>query len=80
MKITTSSSVRWVIALCCAAGTFLLTPASYARRPHAKFELSREDRREDKGKRESRNDKDRESRNDKDKDSRDDHSPDKGDR
>jgi hypothetical protein len=64
MKLTTSSPVRWAITLFCAAGTFLLTPASYARRPHAKIELSREDRSKDKGTKDSRHEKDKDSSND----------------
>lgn len=67
MKINTSSTVRWAMVLSCAAGTFLLTPASYARRPHAKVELR--ESREEKGKKDAS----------KDKGTENDNSPDKGD-
>ena len=86
MKINTNSVIRLGIALCCAAGTFLVTPASYARHPHTSLHVVREDRgKEEKGKKDSSRDKSNDSR-DKSNDSRDktdestDNSSDKGDR
>ena len=57
MKINTNSAVRWAIAICCAAGTFLVTPASYASVHHGKTRIVREDRGEEKGKKDSSKDK-----------------------
>jgi len=72
MKINTNSAIRLAMALCCAAGTFLVTPASYARHPHTTIGALREDRgREEKGKKDLNRDKHDDSK---------DNSPDKGDR
>ena len=79
MKINTNSVIRLGIALCCAAGTFLVTPASYARHPHTSLHVVREDRgKEEKGKKDSSRDKSNDSR-DKTNESTD-NSSDKGDR
>ena len=79
MKINTNSVIRLGIALCCAAGTFLVTPASYARHPHTSLHVVREDRgKEEKGKKDSSRDKSNDSR-DKSNESTD-NSSDKGDR
>ena len=79
MKINTNSVIRLAIALCCAAGTFLVTPASYARHPHTSLHVVREDRgKEEKGKKDSSRDKSNDSR-DKSNESTD-NSSDKGDR
>lgn len=69
MKINTTSAVGWALAICCAAGTLLVTPASYASVHHSKTRIVREDRGNEHNKKDSRKDKGTE---------RDD-SPDKGD-
>jgi hypothetical protein len=72
MKLNTNSVARLAIALCFAAGTFLVTPALYARHPHTNLRIVREDRgNEEKGKKDSSRDKSNDSK---------DNSPDKGDR
>jgi len=71
MKLNTTSAIRWAIALCCATGTFLVTPISYARPHHSHVRSIREDRGEEKGKKDASKDKVTDSR---------DQSPDKGDR
>ena len=79
MKISTNSVIRLAIALCCAAGAFLVTPASYARHPHTNLRVVREDRgKEEKGKKDSSRDKSNDSK-DSSPDTVD-NSPDKGDR
>ena len=79
MKINTNSVIRLGIALCCAAGTFLVTPVTYARHPHTGLHVVREDRgKEEKGKKDSSRDKSNDSR-DKSNESTD-NSSDKGDR